>query len=71
MLIDLDDNPVQPSTTERVLNWVNDHTPTWFYEHIGFRFYDWWLDRPCWSCGLERVMHAGYIMGGCTVPRGS
>lgn len=56
---DIDDDPVQPSTSERALRWLLNH------RLIHWRLYDWWLDRACPSCGLTRVEHAEFVMGGC------
>jgi hypothetical protein len=57
--LDVDDDPVAPSTTERSLRWLLNHGL------LPERAFDWWLDRRCPSCGLQRFEHAEYQMGGC------
>lgn len=68
LAIDIDDDPVEASTSERFVFWLAGlrRMPEAF-----FAFYDRWLERRCRSCGEERVMHAEYVMGGCRVQRGS
>lgn len=57
---DIDDDPVQASTSERALRWLANRGL------LPERVYGWWLDRPCPSCGLQRFEHAEFVMGGCT-----
>lgn len=69
-LLDLDADPVAPTPMERFVQWVGNHgrvgdSPLWQ------RFYSWWLDRRCRSCGEERAWHADSLMGRCRAPRGS
>jgi hypothetical protein len=67
--LDIDDDPVAPSISERAMLLVNNHMPEGLHYRWFWKVYDRWLDRPCPSCGLERVEHSGCVMGGCRAGR--
>lgn len=64
--LDVDDDPVQPSTSERAMRWLANHASETLYERVVWRIYDWWLERRCRSCSLQRFEHPDCVMGGCT-----